>query len=270
MSVRPATLIQGGSRHSGARKSTITHGNEDPAFNNGTQQEELSKEDLDFGIDRLPDRYLFGISGVCRQWAGGTKDNTTTTCKRRFPQVPSLLDAVLEDADSTTVRDYWTRVLTSAKAATEKRVMLWKRLVTAAAGVLITSILWAVAVIVFTLILPQYFFCSLILAIFDADMAVTVAILWTAVGNLQSNALKAAAQEITGKAVRGQVVDAGLGVGILWGLGLCKLMVTPLMTLILFLVALLPVFSCCAALAGISDRVKFEVYHSPYIIMAEE
>lgn len=79
-------------------------------------------------------------------------------------------------------------------------------------------------------------------------MAVTVAVLWIAVGNLQSNALKAGAQEITGKAVRGQVVDAGLDMGILRGLGLCKLMVTLLMTLIVFLVALLPVFLCCAGI----------------------
>jgi hypothetical protein len=49
-----------------------------------------------------------------------------------------------------------------------------------------------------------------------------------------------------------------------------KLMVTTLMTLIVFLVALLPVFCCCAAFAGVSDRVKVEVYRSPYVIVAEE
>lgn len=37
----------------------------------------------------LSDRYLFGISGLCRQWAGGTKDDATTTCNRRVPQVPA-------------------------------------------------------------------------------------------------------------------------------------------------------------------------------------
>lgn len=118
-----------------------------------------------------------------------------------------------EDVDSATVRGCWTRVLASAKAANEKRGMHSKRLVAVAAGLLVTSIHWAVAITIFTLILPQRFLISLILAICDAVMAVTVAVLWTAVGNLQSNALKAAAQESTGNAVRGQVVDTGLGVG---------------------------------------------------------
>ena len=91
---------------------------------------------------------------------------------------------MLEDADSTTVRDDWAPVLTSAKAATGKRGMLWKRLVTTATGLLITSILWAIATIfIFILILPQLFISSLILAIFDAVMAVTVVVLWTTVGN---------------------------------------------------------------------------------------
>ncbi|KAF7511643.1 hypothetical protein GJ744_003806 [Endocarpon pusillum] len=96
------------------------HGNEDPAFNIGTQQHELSKGDVEVGMDRLPDWYLFGIARVCRQWASGTKDNTTTTYECRFPQVSSLLGTVLEKAHSTTVRDNWTRLLKSAKAATEK------------------------------------------------------------------------------------------------------------------------------------------------------
>jgi hypothetical protein len=47
-------------------------------------------------------------------------------------------------------------------------------------------------------------------------------------------------------------------------------MITPRMILIVFLAALLPVFCCCAALAGVSDRVKVEVYRSPYVILAEE
>ncbi len=36
-----------------------------------------------------------------------------------------------------------------------------------------------------------------------------------------------------------------------------------------FLVALLSVFCCCAALAGILDRLKIEVYHFPYVVIAE-
>ncbi len=57
---------------------------------------------------------------------------------------------------------------------------------------------------------------------------------------------------------------------ILWGLGLRKLMGTPLMISMVFRVALLPVFCCWASLAGISDRVKIEVYQAPYMIIAEE
>lgn len=117
-----------------------------------------------------------------------TKDNTTTTCERRFPHVPSLLDVVLEDDETTTVRDNWTGLLISAKAATEKcrhRLHLDPGII--------------------YFLLPDV-------------VAVTVAVLWAAVGNLRPNALKAASQEITGKAVRGFVVYAGTGMRILWGL----------------------------------------------------
>lgn len=230
----------------------------------------------DFGLQRLPDRYLFGISGMCRQWTGSAETNTNTTttttnitCNRHFPQVPSLLQAVLEDAGSATARDSWKRLLTSKNTETEKHVALWKRLVSAAGAMLIMSIFWAVGLMAFTAIKPQYFMYTFFLAIVDAVMALTAAVLWTTVGNLQSGPLGAAMQEMTSRGPA-RILEEGLGIRLLWALVLCKLVVTPLMALILFLLALASVYCCCAAVAGGSDKKEVRVrYPYDYYYWAE-
>lgn len=264
-SIRPAKLIQ--PEHPpdnvvGDWTDSLAEWNRDPSSNqylpsNSTTQR-FSPED--FSLQTLPDRYLFGISGLCRQWSGSAENNnnnTHITCTRHFPQVPSLLQAILEDADTATARDSWRRLLTSHNTETEPQVAQWQRLVRAAAAMLILSIFWAVALIGFTALKPEFFHWTFYLAIVDAVLALTAAVLWTVVGNLQSRPLQAVMLEMTGRdSVK--IVEQGLAIGLLWALVLCKLVVTPLMALIVFLVALALVWCCCCVVAGggESDREK--------------
>ena len=145
MLVRPATLIQRGSRHCGARNSTITHGNEDPAFDNGKQQEEFSKEDLDSGVDRVPAWYSFGILEYVGSGLPERNKTPQPHASAAFHKFRPFWTPCSRTPNSTTVRDNRTRVLTPAKAGIEKGVMLCKRLITVAAGLLITSILWVIS-----------------------------------------------------------------------------------------------------------------------------
>lgn len=249
-SVRPAALIEGLTTPS---KAAAVNGTMKRSSNNTTED----SSGADFGLASLPDRYLFGISGLCRHW----NETDETRCKHRFPHVPSLLDAILEDSESPAVSDSWTRFLTSTHISTADQVSLWRRYVTAAAGLLVTSILWAFATIAFTLLLPKYLKYSVFLEVADAIMVITAAIMWTTIFNSQSDALRAAAPEDITPTMLKHILSGGPGLSMLWALTWCKLMVTPLMMLILLVIALLPVLCCFAAFAHDSDRIKVADHH---------
>jgi hypothetical protein len=122
-SIRPAALIQSLADSSRATDKT----------SNSTSNATKALSTADFGLADLPDQYLFGISGLYRHW----NQTDETRCKRRFPQVPSLLDAVLEVFDSPSVQASWTKLLTSKDISTVEDISLWKRYVTAAGAHLI-------------------------------------------------------------------------------------------------------------------------------------
>lgn len=260
-SIRPAALIQA---------LAISSETTSEASNNSSiTTKDLLTADFgiaDFGVADLPDRYLFGISGLCRHWnrTGETK------CQRHFPQVPSLLAAVLEDSGSASVNDSWTQLLTPTSTSSVDKTKIWKRYVTAAAGLLITSILWASGTIIFTLSFkPTQLKYSICLDIVDAIMAITAAIMWALVVTSQINALKAAVPGITPNLLD-QIIAFGPGFAFLWALTLAKMLVTPLMMLVfLFFMLVLPL-CCCAALLKDNDRVTVDVHHTHDLGMVEE
>lgn len=245
-SVRPAALLKGLARFS------------EEASGANSSSSSITEDLLsaDFGIADLPDQYLFGISGLCRHW----NQTDETKCQHHFPQLPSLLAAVLEDSGSPSVHDSWMELLTSTNISTPNRDLTHKHYVTAGAGLLITSIFWAFFTITFTLSRPKLLGYSILLDIVDAIIAVTAAIMWTIILNSEASALRAAAPGISPR-MQDEVHKLGPGMAFLWALTWCKLMVTPLMMLLWILLALIPLF-CCAAAVRDSDRVRVDIHHN--------
>jgi hypothetical protein len=230
-------------------------------FSKNNASSALSAEavEREFGLKALPYRYMFGISGICREWTGqetGGKEKGIV-CKRYFPHVPSLLGAVLEDAETDPVKDRWIKLLSfPSQTETEIKIALWKRLVSASAAMLILSIFYSTALIAFVVLRPDYFESVSMLALIDVAMAITAAILWTVVANLQSALIRSGAERM-GPSFQAPHLVSGLGIFLLWVLVLCKLMVTPALTLITFVIvsviaflAVLVPVGCCLAMCG--------------------
>lgn len=245
-SVSPAALIQGLSSSS---NTTRRSGN-----NISTTTKDLWT--AKFGIADLPDQYLFGISGLCRHW----NQTGETKCRYHFPQVPSLLEAVREDSGSSSIQDNWTQLLTHTKISNVEKNTLYRRFVTAAAGLLITSIFFAFGIITFTLFRPEHLKLSIFLDIVDAIMAIAAAIMWSNIETSQASALKAAAPEAT-RVMLDQMMRVGPGLGFIWGLAWCKILVTPVMMLVLLFIALVVPLICCAACLDDSQRVEVHHYY---------
>lgn len=136
--------------------------------------------------------------------------------------------------------------------------MLYRRFVTAAAGLLVASIFFAFGIITFTLFRPEHLKLSIFLDIVDAIMAITAAIMWSNIEISQASALKAAAPEAT-RVMLDQMIRVGPGLGCIWGLAWCKILVTPVMMLVLLFIALVVPLKCCTAC--FDDSLRVEVHH---------
>jgi hypothetical protein len=247
-SIRPGVLIQG----------LADSSNTTSRSNNSSSNTTNHLSPADFGLANLPDQYLFGISGLCRRW-----DRTDVTkCQYHFPQDPSLLAAVLQDSPSPLVREHWTQLLTSPNTSPPHKTTPWARYATAASALLITSILWALGTILFTLLQPHHLTYSICLDIVDFVIALAAVILWSIITSQQTNALKAAITPgLTSNKMLNQTFGLGPGFACLWGLAWCKAMVTPIMLLLfLFVTLVLPLLCCAACLDDERDKVKVELW----------
>jgi len=132
---------------------------------------------LEFELSALPDKYLFGVTGVCRQYFS---DNTIS-CSRRFGQNPSILPVILSDlTSSSTAGQSWTSLLVSSGISSDQQVSSWQQLSTASAALLVCSIASpCIAVILIILDTPSYFVIIIASDLFSGVTAVAAASMWT-------------------------------------------------------------------------------------------
>jgi len=189
---------------------------------------------------QLPTRYMFGVSGVCREWKD-FEGNDTKICTSNFPQQFNLLSVVQADIQDKNSSQYqvFSQVLSSDNILADQEA--WNTFTHGAAALLVLSIIWAFTTIAIMLAVPRksYPRYITIISLLDAVMMLTAAGLWTSAINQASSDYRAPREFDTYG-----TINPGPGFWLLWTVCVAKLCVMPAIALILFILG--PSICCIA------------------------
>jgi len=200
---------------------------------------------------QLPRRYLFGVSGVCRDWTDQGRHNDTKICTSHFPQQFDLLSVVqadIKDENSSQYRAF-SQALGTRPIATHQAN--WNSYTQGAAALLVLSIMWAFATGAVMLAAPVRSYPKYIaaLSLLDAVMMLIAAGLWT-------SAITQAAADYNAPRLFDTygTINPGPGFWLLWTVCIAKLCIMPAVALVLFVLG--PTVCCiaCCLNVGAADH----------------